>query len=176
LQSVAIDELKSIRGGTEFGTADALGNASPKRHKSLKLEDSMKIKMIVRTQMMLMTVAAALMLASSVYAQQDMDPTPFADGPYVTTFAQPAIANANSTYTMEATNTAAAVPAASENTEMAVEEAGVAEWTNVDAYSTMVLTVLMGFGVLYGTLKSERERITRSFRPGNLNPSGATAQ
>jgi hypothetical protein len=136
----------------------------------------MKIRMIVRTQMMLMTVAAALMLASSVYAQQDMDPTPFADGPYVTTFAQPAIANANSTYTMDASNTAAAVPAASENTEMAVDEAGVAEWTNVDTYSTMVLMVLMGIGVLYGTLKSERERTIRSFRPGNLNPSGATAQ
>jgi ABC-type uncharacterized transport system permease subunit len=136
----------------------------------------MKIKMIVRTQMMLMTVAAALMLASSVYAQQDMDPTPFADGPYVTTFAQPVIASANSTYTMNRTNTAAAVPAVSENTEMAVEEAGVAEWTKVDAYSTMVLMLLMGFGVLYGTLKNEREQITRSFRPGNLNPSGATAQ
>jgi hypothetical protein len=126
--------------------------------------------------MMLMTVAAALMLASSVYAQQDMDPTPFADGPYVTTFARPAIANENGTYTMDATNTAAPVPAASENTEMAVEEAGVAEWTNVDTYSTMVLMLLMGFGVLYGTLQSERERITRSFRPGNLNPSGATVQ
>jgi hypothetical protein len=136
----------------------------------------MKIKMIVRTQMMLMTVAAALMFASSVYAQQDMDPTSFTDGPNVTTFAQPTIANANSTYTMEATNTAAALPAASENTEMAVEEAGVAEWTNADAYSTILLMVLLGFGVLYGTLKHQRERMTRSFRPGNLNPSRATAQ
>ncbi|MGB8325589.1 MAG: hypothetical protein WCE52_21700 [Candidatus Acidiferrum sp.] len=136
----------------------------------------MKIRMIVRTQMMLMTVAAALMLASSVYAQQDMDPTPFADGPYVTTFAQPVIANANSTYTMDATNTAAALPAASENTEMAVEEAGVAEWTNVDAYSSMALMLLLGSGVLYGTLKNQRQRITKLFQPGNLNPSGATAQ
>lgn len=136
----------------------------------------MKIRMIVRTQMVLMTVAAALMLASSVYAQQDMDPTSFSDGPYVTTFTQPVTANANSTFTMDATNSAAAVPVASENTEMAVEEAGVAEWTKVDAYSTMALMLLMGFGVLYGTLKIERERITRSFRPGNLNPSRATAQ
>jgi hypothetical protein len=136
----------------------------------------MKIRMIVRTQMILMTVAAALMLASSVYAQQDMDPTPFADGPYVTTFAQPVNTNANSTFTMDATNSAAVLPAASENTEMAVEEAGVAEWTNVDGYLTMALMSLMGFGVLYGTLKNERERMTRSFRPGNLNPSGATAQ
>ena len=41
----------------------------------------MKLQNVVRTQMMLMGLAGALLLAGSAYAQQDMDPTDFPINP-----------------------------------------------------------------------------------------------
>jgi hypothetical protein len=41
----------------------------------------MKLQNLIRTQMMLMGLAGALLLAGSAYAQQDMDPTDFPINP-----------------------------------------------------------------------------------------------
>jgi hypothetical protein len=48
----------------------------------------MKFKTRIRMQG-LAGLGVALLLASSAYAQQEMDPTPFDDGPYVAPMAQP---------------------------------------------------------------------------------------
>ena len=136
----------------------------------------MKFRMIVRTSLMLMTIGAALLLANSVYAQQDMDPTSFADGPNVTAFTQPVSINTNSTFTMDSTNTVAALPATMVNDDSTVQEASVAQWTPADAWSMTSLMVAMGLLVLYGVLQSKRERAAVSFRPRTLTPSDVTAR
>jgi hypothetical protein len=139
----------------------------------------MKFTTIIRTQMMLVAmVAAGLFLASSAYAQQDMDPTTFPDGPFVTNFAPSnasANALANNAFTMDATNTAAQT-AVNSNDEAAVAEAGVAEWTPVDVWLTTALTMVLGMFSLYGALQNKRDRKQITFGPRTLSPSNATAR
>ena len=44
----------------------------------------MKFRNIIRMQVMILAgLGVAMLFAGSAYAQQEMDPTPFADGPYV---------------------------------------------------------------------------------------------
>jgi hypothetical protein len=136
----------------------------------------MKFRMIIRMQMTLMMLGAALMLASSVYAQQDMDPASFPDGPNVMPFDQPVNVNANSTFTMSATNTATLAPSVQVSEDSAVQAASVAQWTPSDAWSMTTLIISMGLLVLYGALEGWRERNKMNSRPRVLNPSNATAR
>jgi len=139
----------------------------------------MKSTMIIRSQMILMAVIAGLLLfAGSAYAQQEMDPTSFPDGPFVTNYAQPQVtiaqADANSTFTMDATNSAGWAPAvATDGT--AVEEAGVGQLTTADVWSMNSLVLAMGLLVLYGALEDKRENSERRSGSAALNPSVAAA-
>ena len=59
----------------------------------------MKFRTTISMQMILMGLAAALLFASSAYAQQEMDPATFPDGPNVEPFRQPAAVTVNNATT-----------------------------------------------------------------------------
>ncbi|HEY2458431.1 MAG TPA: hypothetical protein VGI13_14100, partial [Candidatus Acidoferrum sp.] len=105
----------------------------------------MKYNTIIRVQLMLVAMVAAMFLASSAYAQQDMDPTSFPDGPYVTNFSQASQtdvnAKASNTFSMDATNSPAQAAASAD--EVALEEAGLAQWTSADTWSVTLLMMAL---------------------------------
>jgi hypothetical protein len=138
----------------------------------------MKYNTIIRVQLMLVAMVAALFLTSSAYAQQDMDPASFPDGPYVSSFSQASHsdvnAKASNTFAMDATNSPA--QAAASTDEVALEEAGLAQWTSADTWTTTSLMMAMALLVLYGALQTKRARKEISFGPRTLTPSNVTVR
>jgi cobalamin biosynthesis Mg chelatase CobN len=137
----------------------------------------MKYNTIIRVQLMLVAMVAAMFLASSAYAQQDMDPTSFPDGPYVTNFSQASQtdvnAKASNTFSMDATNSAAQAAASAD--EVALEEAGLAQWTSADTWSVTLLMMALALLVVYGAMYTKRERKI-AFGPRTLTPSNVTVR
>lgn len=138
----------------------------------------MKYNTIIRVQLMLVAMVAAMFLASSAYAQQDMDPTSFPDGPYVTNFSQASQtdvnAKASNTFSMDATNSPAQAAASAD--EVALEEAGLAQWTSADTWSVTSLMIALALLLVYGAMNTKRERKEIAFGPRTLTPSNVTAR
>ena len=116
----------------------------------------MKFRNIIRMQVMTLAgLGVAMLFAGSAYAQQEMDPTPFADGPYVEPMAQPgpsAFAAIPSTTVMTPSDAQrASVTIASPSQ---VETAAV--WTPLDNLTLSVLFVCAACILLYEISQARR--------------------
>ena len=119
----------------------------------------MKFRNTIRMQVMTLAgLGVAMLFAGSAYAQQEVDPTPFADGPYVEPMAQPgpsAFAATPSTAVMtpsDAQHASVAIASPSQ-----VETAAV--WTPLDL-SLLALFICAACILLYEI--SQARRITQN--------------
>jgi hypothetical protein len=120
----------------------------------------MKFRNMIRMQVMTLAgLGVAMLFAGSAYAQQEMDPTPFADGPYVERMAQPAPdAYAATTLTAVMTPSDAQRASVTIASPSQVEDAAV--WTPLDDLSLSALFVCAACILLYEI--SQARRITRN--------------
>jgi hypothetical protein len=113
----------------------------------------MKFRTTISMQMILMGLAAALLFASSAYAQQEMDPATFPDGPNVEPFRQPAAVTVNNATTTDQANAATAQQATSKEAasdkRAATQEASIAKWTSADASGVLLLAISISLVILY---------------------------
>jgi hypothetical protein len=119
----------------------------------------MKLHTTVRMQMMLMGIGAALLLASSAYAQQDMDPTDFPINPGTPKVERHmAQRTAQNVAPANRVETEAVAPAALWSVESTQQESDFTRMIAVDA--TMVVILMAGIGaiVLYAMAATKRER------------------
>lgn len=139
----------------------------------------MEVRKMIRMQVMLMGLGAALLLASSAHAQQDMDPSSFdvnPGTPHVTKVATGRAAQGSAA--TKKTDPAAAASESIWSGQETKQEADLARLTMVDA--TMVLILMAGVGliVLYAMAATKRERrLEMSPQRGSYSASasGATA-
>ena len=100
-----------------------------------------------------------MLFAGSAYAQQEMDPTPFADGPYVESMAQPAPSAFAAT-----TSTAVMTPSDAQRASVAIASPSQVEtaavWTPLEALTLSALFVLAACILLYEI--SQARRITQN--------------
>jgi hypothetical protein len=120
----------------------------------------MKFRNMIRMQVLTLAgLGVAMLFAGSAYAQQEMDPTPFADGPHVESMAQPTssafVATASNAVMSPSDAQRAAVTIASPSQ---VETAEV--WTPLDDLSLSALFVCAACILLYEI--SQAKRITRN--------------
>jgi hypothetical protein len=119
----------------------------------------MRLHKTVRMQMMLMGLGAALLLASSAYAQQDMDPTDFPIQPSAPKVerhvAQRTAQNVEPSFAVE---TASFLPGTLGSGQSTRQESDFERMILADA--TMVLILMAGIGaiVLYAKAATKRER------------------
>lgn len=118
----------------------------------------MKFRNIIRMQVMTLAgLGVAMLFAGSANAQQEMDPTPFADGPYVEPMAQPG------------PSAFAAIPATTVMTPSDAQHASVtiaspsqvetaAVWTPVDDLSLSALFICAVCILLYEISQARRIR------------------
>lgn len=111
----------------------------------------MKFRNMIRMQVMTLAgLGMAMLFAGSAYAQQEMDPASFPDGPNMERMAQP---TASAYATATTTSAAAMTPIDAERASMSiatpspVENAGV--WTPLDQLSLSELFVCAACIVLY---------------------------
>jgi cytoskeletal protein RodZ len=128
----------------------------------------MKFRNMIRMQVMILAgVGVATLLASSAYAQQEMDPTPFDDGPYVEPMAQPVATTSAATASpaeMNSANFRAASPSQ-------VERSAV--WSPADEMSLTGLLACAVCILLYEIAKAKRENQVAQSRTSYL-PRGAS--
>ena len=117
----------------------------------------MEFRKIVRTQVILVGLGAALLLAGSTHAQQDMNPTAFDPG-------TPRVAKVETAHTAQSTSTAKkanSTDTAGESLwsgEETTQEADLARLTMVDAILVVILMAGVGLIVLYAMAATKRER------------------
>jgi hypothetical protein len=137
----------------------------------------MEFRKMIRMQVMLMGLGAALLLASSAHAQQDMDPTAFDVNP-----GTPRIAKVAAGYTAQSSATAKKTDSAASTSESlwsgqeTKQEADLARLTMVDATMVVILMAGVGLIVLYAMAATRRERqLEMSPQQASYTPaSGAT--
>ncbi len=140
----------------------------------------MKLHKIVRMQVMLMGLGAALLLASSAYAQQDMDPTDFPMNPGTPKVerhvVRRAALNVDPASGMKAD--AAIAPAALWSGQSTQQESDLDRMIVVDATMVVILVAGIGAIVLYAMAATKRERrlqpILQDTPYGPVPVSGAT--
>lgn len=116
----------------------------------------MKFRNIIRMQVMTLAgLGVAMLFAGSAYAQQEMDPTPFADGPYVEPMAQPAPA-AYATTTSNAVMTATDAQRASVTIASPSQVETAAVWTPLDNLTLSALFGCAGCILLYEISQARR--------------------
>jgi hypothetical protein len=116
----------------------------------------MKFRNMIRMQVMALAgLGVAMLFAGSAYAQQEMDPTPFADGPYVEPMAQPVPgASAAITSTAVMTPTDAQRASVTIVSPSQVENAKV--WTPLDELTLSALFVSAACILLYEISQAQR--------------------
>jgi hypothetical protein len=115
----------------------------------------MKIQKMVRGQLMLMGLGAALLLASSARAQQDMDPTYFDINPGTPKVERNAAQNVTAASNV---NTEAAAPAPLWSNQSTHEEAVFSRLIIVDASMVLILMAGLASIVLYVMAATRRVR------------------
>ncbi|HEY1471798.1 MAG TPA: hypothetical protein VGF61_22355 [Candidatus Acidoferrum sp.] len=120
----------------------------------------MKFRNMIRMQVMtLAALGLAMVFAGSARAQQEMDPTPFADGPYVEPMAQPVPSSSTAV-----TSAAMMTPSDAQRASVAIASPSQVEtaavWTPVDQLSLSVLFICAACILLYEL--SQAKRITRN--------------
>jgi hypothetical protein len=123
-----------------------------------KLRWAMKFRTMVRMQMILMGLGAALLLVSSAHAQQDMDPAFFPDGGNVEPFRQPAAVTVNNAITIDLANAATAPQAIS---KASTQVGSVAMWTTANVWGISLLVISMTLVTLYSLARAKRQRAER---------------
>ena len=119
----------------------------------------MKFRNIIRMQVMTLAgLGVAMLFAGSAYAQQEMDPTPFADGPYVEPMAQPGPS------AFAAIPPAAITPSDAQHASVVIASPSQVEtatvWTPLDALTLSALFVFAACILVYEI--SQERRITRN--------------
>ena len=123
----------------------------------------MKFRSMIRMQMMTLA-GLGMLFAGSAYAQQEMDPTPFDDGPYVETIAQ-------HTPSTSAAGTSPAVMTPSDAQKAtfvisSTSEANAAVWNPLQELSLSALFVCAACLLLYelakASSKGQAARVKRS--------------
>jgi hypothetical protein len=137
----------------------------------------MKVQRLVRTNVILMGLGAMLLLATSVRAQQDMDPTDFAINP-----GTPHVEKVAARTTVAP---AAAKEETSDGTTLGFlwsgratqQEAALERMTILDEMMAVILVSGIGMIVAYATIATRRERrLPKVSASGHYRPaSGATA-
>ena len=119
----------------------------------------MEFRKVIRMQVMLMGLGAALLLASSAHAQQDMDPTAFdvnPGTPHVTKVAAGHVAQSSAA--AKKTDSAASASESIWSGQETKQEADLARLTMVDATMVVILMAGVGLIVLYAMAATKRER------------------
>jgi len=116
----------------------------------------MKFRNMIRMQVMTLAgLGVAMLIAGSAYAQQEMDPTPFADGPYVESMAQPA----PSTF-VATTSTAVMTPSDAQRASVTIASPAqvdkAAVWTPLDDLTLSALFVCAACILLYEISQAKR--------------------
>jgi hypothetical protein len=154
----------------EHGTAVAVFIAVAGNRENKKWRWHMKFQQIIRGHMMLMGLGAALLLANSAYAQQDMDPAFFDDTPGTPQVQQAAVVPAGQeVQATGAMNADAATP-------VVAQDMLAPQWTPLDEIATIFLMVGIGSVVLLRRAKATHENRRRTFRDRAISgfPSGVT--
>jgi hypothetical protein len=144
----------------------------------LEVEGFMEVRKVIRMQVILMGLGAALLLASSAHAQQDMDPSSFdvnPGTPHVTKVAAGRAAQGSAEVVKKA-NSAVSTSESILSGQETKQEADLARLTMVDA--TMVLILMAGVGliVLYAMAATKRERrLEMSPQRGSYSASASSA-
>jgi hypothetical protein len=135
----------------------------------------MKFQKMIRVQLMMVGLGAALMLASSARAQQDMDPTTFDINPGVSQ-ADNGAAVRTAQGSPAATEMNAEAAAVANQNDADVSQAALAQWTPTDTMVGLVLIAGMLSIVVYAAAAT-REHLPRiSSQSGSYVPTtGATA-
>jgi hypothetical protein len=128
------------------------------KNKKKKLRWAMKFRTMVRMQMILMGLGAALLLVSSAHAQQDMDPAFFPDGGNVEPFGQPAAVTVNNAITIDSANAATAPQAIS---KASTQIGSVAMWTTANVWGISLLVISMTLVTLYSLARAKKQRAER---------------
>jgi hypothetical protein len=118
----------------------------------------MKFTSIIRKQVVLAGLGAALFFANAAYAQQEVDPTTFEPNPGVTQAQGAPVAQSSIPDVVSAAPVAASTLAAADTESVAVQEAGVKEWTPVDTLTLMATILVLAFIVMRGIAEAARER------------------
>ena len=116
----------------------------------------MNFRNMIRMQVMTLAgLGVAMLFAGSAYAQQEMDPTPFADGPYVERMAQPAPAAYGTT-----TSTAVVTPTDAQRASVTIASPSQVEtaavWTKLDNLVLSALFVCAAGILLYEISQARR--------------------
>jgi hypothetical protein len=142
-----------------------------------KREDDMKFQAKIRMQMVMLGLGAALLMAGSARAQQDMDPTYFAANP-----GTPAVSKVVTVRAVQNSQAAGEKGAAESTLALANRrdvtlEAGVTRMAIVDASVALILLAGIASIARYAMAAIRRERAPRvsSTRP-YIPVSAATAQ
>jgi hypothetical protein len=137
----------------------------------------MKLQKIVRTQVVLIGLGAALLLASSAYAQQDMDPTDFPTNPGTVKVERHALQQtAQAIAPAKQAHAERIVPAALFTGPSTQEESDFSRLVIVDAGMIVILMVGVAAIVLYAKAATKRERRLQPILPDGpySSVSGAT--
>ena len=116
----------------------------------------MNFRNMIRMQVMTLAgLGVAMLCAGSAYAQQEMDPTPFADGPYVERMAQPAPAAYGTT-----TSTAVVTPTDAQRASVTIASPSQVEtaavWTKLNNLVLSALFVCAAGILLYEISQARR--------------------
>jgi len=127
----------------------------------------MKVQKMIRMQMMLVGLGAALALGGSAYAQQEVSPTTFDVNP-----GTPAVSNAAATVEQSAApakeaKPEAAVSASLWNSVNSKQEADFARLVIIDTLMVVIMMIGVGVIVLYAKAATRNERRPR------LSPTGS---
>jgi hypothetical protein len=111
----------------------------------------MNFKNTLRIHTMLLGLGAALLLGSSVRAQQEVDPTPFDDGPFVSSMAQPTPSPATAQTLASATPIETKyqpLPMAVQATEASiVSNVDMSEWTTLAGWAVIAFAIAIALFV-----------------------------
>jgi hypothetical protein len=137
-----------------------------------------KFQKMIRMQVILVGLGAALLLAGSAHAQQDMDPTAFDVNPGTPHIVRVASAHgAQSSVAGMKANSAASDSESIWGGQATAQEADLARLTMVDGTMVVILMAGVGLIVLYALAATKRERrLGMSPQSASYTPaSGAAA-
>jgi hypothetical protein len=119
----------------------------------------MEVRKVIRMQVMLMGLGAALLLASSAHAQQDMDPTAFDVNPGTPHVIKVAAGHAvQSSATAKKSDSAASASESIWSGQETTQEADLTRLAMMDVIMVVILIVGVGLIALYAMAATKRER------------------
>ena len=118
----------------------------------------MKFKSIIRMQIVLVGLGAALFFANAASAQQDVDPTTFETNPVAMQGQEAPVVQSSIPDGVSAAPVKAPTLAAVDTESVAVQEAGAKKWSPVDTLTLMATMLGLAFIVVRGIAEARRPR------------------